>query len=218
MDEFGLIECTQCGAQLLVHMDGRVEHSGAQVLEGDPPVQNEQDSGSSSESQEMEMAGEDLGEFEATSSTSHVELNSAEDLDAAPAPAFEDELFAEEPPPLTQASAPVLVPSAEELALGSPDLSDIERFGNSAESAAGTGPLRYNLYIGGIDTSDMRRDFREAITDRKMMWDTDQILRSIHNGEVKLAGISAVKAYILVSRLRNMPLSIRWEQYAISQS
>src|SRR4051794_4796530 len=28
-DEFGLLECESCGAQLLIHVDGHVEHSGA---------------------------------------------------------------------------------------------------------------------------------------------------------------------------------------------
>ncbi|NJL25828.1 MAG: hypothetical protein HC902_12070 [Calothrix sp. SM1_5_4] len=63
----------------------------------------------------------------------------------------------------------------------------------------------------------MREAFREAITDRKFLWDIDQILRSIRNGEVVIANVTAPKAYILVTRLRPLPLEVKWEQYGIAQ-
>jgi hypothetical protein len=113
------------------------------------------------------------------------------------------------------ASEPIVPPA---LNLASPDLSDIGRFGNSDVSAVGEGSLRYNIHVTGIDTADVRSQFREAVTDKKMMWDAELILRSIKNGEVKLTAMSAVKAYIIVSRLRGLPVQIRWEQYAISQT
>ncbi len=168
-DDFGLIECGSCSAPLIVHMDGRIEHSGAQVIE------------------------------------------SAADPDPAPAPEPQvtpDESWLE-PPPL---------PEVPESAMASADLSDIGAFANSELSSGRDGSLRYNVAIAGIDTAEIRLQFREAITDRRMLWDVDQILRSIQNGEVKISNISPVKAYLLILRLRPLPLSISWEQYAISQS
>jgi hypothetical protein len=122
------------------------------------------------------------------------------------------------PPPMEEPSAETYQMEPPTTGQDSHDLSDIGRFGNSDASAVGEGSLRYNIYVSGIDTADVRSQFREAVTDKKMMWDTDLILRSIQNGEVKVAGMSAVKAYILVSRLRNLPVQVRWEQYAISQA
>lgn len=100
----------------------------------------------------------------------------------------------------------------------SSDLSDIAQFGNSESSGGRDGTLRYNLFISGIDTSDVRLAFREALTDRKFLWDTDQILRSLKNGQVRIENVSATKAHVLISRLRNMPVKVRWEQYAVHQT
>ena len=64
----------------------------------------------------------------------------------------------------------------------------------------------------------MREAFREAVTDRKFMWDGEQILRSIRQGEAVIANVSASKAYILISRLRSLPVRVSWEQHAVHQS
>jgi len=100
----------------------------------------------------------------------------------------------------------------------SPDLSDIARFGNSEDARTSDGSLRYTVFVTGIDTADVREAFREAITDRKLVWDIDQILRSLKNGEVAIENVTPPKAYILITRLRNLPVNVRWEQYAISQT
>lgn len=114
-----------------------------------------------------------------------------------------------EPPAAVYNSAP---------AANSPDLSDVAAFGNSDISGGRDGNLRYNLIIEGIDTTDVRTALREALTDRKFMWDIDQILRSIRNGKVNIPNVAPTKAYILISRLRGMPVRVRWEQYAIQQT
>jgi hypothetical protein len=112
-------------------------------------------------------------------------------------------------------SPPVYVSAANP---DSPDLSDIAAFGNSEMSGGRDGTLRYNLIIEGIDTADVREAFREAITDRKFVWDIDQILRSVRNGKVQIQNVAPTKGYMLVTRLRGLPLKIRWEQYAIQQT
>jgi hypothetical protein len=191
-DDFGLIECANCGAPLLVHMDGRVEHSGAGVVELEAEPESEPPK-SILEEPEFSLA-EVLGDLETSEPAG----------ESPPEPEHEGSFQFSEGPPTAQD-------------LASPDLSDIARFGNS-DASAREGSLRYKLFIVGIDTADVREAFRDAITDRKMMWDTEQILRSIKNGEVELQNISPVKAYILVSRLRNLPVRIRWEQYAVAQT
>ena len=74
------------------------------------------------------------------------------------------------------------------------------------------------MRVTGIDTVDVRDAFREALTDRKFVWDTDQIVRSIKNGECTLRDVTATKAHVLISRLRTLPVDIEWEQYAIHQA
>ncbi len=99
-----------------------------------------------------------------------------------------------------------------------PDLTEIAEFGNSDVSSAREGTLRYNIVVSAIDTSDVREAFRQALTDAKLVWDTAGILRSLKNGEVRLDNVTPAKAFMVVSRLRNLPVKVRWEQYAISQS
>lgn len=219
-DDFGLIECTHCSAQLIVHVDGRVEHSGAPADEppplvgaqnesGDPEFNEEADFGSSYNEPppqpEPEPEPEPEQEYQSESEDAY-ESEPSPEATSEPDPNFLDEP-ADEPPPV-YSSQP----------LDSPDLSDVAEFGNSDQSGARDGALRYTLMISGIDTAAVRDSLREALTDRKLMWDTDQIIRSIRNGRLQIENVSAVKAYVLVSRLRNLPVQIKWEQYAIHQT
>lgn len=98
------------------------------------------------------------------------------------------------------------------------DMSDVAEFGNSQMSQGREGMLRFNLYIGGIDTSDIREEVRWALTDAKFLWDADQFMNSIHNGELAIKAVTPVKSALLLQRLRAIPVEIRWEQYAIHQS
>ncbi|MBX3020318.1 MAG: hypothetical protein KF799_01470 [Bdellovibrionales bacterium] len=187
--DFGLIECESCQAQLIVHVDGTVEHSGNASAEADERV----DVGDDFADMPIDESYEQPQEFEAP---------------------------AEDPLAVFDAPGEELSPESyrSPVTSDSPDLSDIAAFGNSDVSSAREGALRYNLRIYGIDTSDVREAFREAITDRKFMWDVDKILRAIHNGEAVIGNVSATKAYMLISRLRSLPVKIRWEQYAIHQA
>ncbi len=285
-DDFGLIECASCGAQLLVHMDGTVEHQGKEPIgdfapappllepevefdfgDGDddaidpdinhaaaneatqmrtmerppgaanpgaqdlvPPAEGDDEFGMPEDDvfgsgrdytpdvneedapvlpdEEAEPAkeflGDDAGDAEAGES------------DAAEPEAGSEDLFPEFDGSEDQGPAPLAYNQAP--ASASSDLGDVASFGNSEASGGREGPLRYNLFIEGIDTVDVRESFREALTDRKLMWDTDQILRSIRNGNVNIPNVAPTKAYILITRLRGMPVQVRWEQYAISQS
>jgi hypothetical protein len=183
-------------------MDGRVEYSGAKEVEDPeiPPPPDEPLHEAGTETKMRDIFSEPAADDDAT-----------QVLGSASPPAGQDMGFLDTMEPTVIAT---LAPTAAD----SPDLSDIARFGNSDVSSARDGSLRYNLWVTGIDTSDVREAFREAITDRRLVWDIDQILRSVKNGEVRIANVSPAKAFIVVTRLRQLPVHVRWEQYAISQS
>jgi hypothetical protein len=223
-DDFGLTECENCAAQLIVHMDGRVEHSGAQVpqeapaAESEAPADDPADADFLPEPQpepmfEAEAEAEAEADFAEEPIADEESTGDGESLVNEPAvgePSSE-EPFAEEP--FTEEPQVYRPPVAAD----SPDLSDIADFGNSEATVSREGGLRYDLIITGIDTADVREAFREALTDRKFLWDTDAILRSIRHGEVRITNVSASKAHTLISRLRALPVKISWEQYAIHQ-
>lgn len=208
-DDFGLIECSNCGAQLIVHVDGRVEYSGSQEASASKEVSLP----------EPEPAEDAQPDFAAESTDSFGSIDQATEAEGLP-----PELGGEVAPtemfdgsePADAGEAPAMY-QAGKTAPNSPDLSDLSQFANSSDSGGREGPLRYNLVLSGIDTSDVREAFREAITDRKFLWDTEQILRSIRHGEVRILNVAPGKAHMLISRLRNLPVKITWEQHAITQ-
>lgn len=259
--DFGLIECESCGAQLLVQVDGRVEHQGAdtkQVLGPNGPEKIEVpptvpplplpsyevdaddglfdfSSGDNSHPGTQILKAVDYGKDDSEKASSEEDeayeverFDDLSDAEAEPVEAAHEDVAGEytpsadsampdydfddpgggEPPPPAYNSAPS----------NSPDLSDIARFGNSDLAGSRDGALRYTLFIEGIDTLDVRAAFREAITDRKFVWDIDSILRQVRNGEVTIQNVAPSKAHILIARLRNLPVKVRWEQYAISQT
>ena len=237
VDDFGLTECSACHAQLIVHIDGRVEFSGAGNDEptAAPEAIYAEDIGADESfadepAEEAVAYDEPYAEdgFEAAETLSDDAAAEPEDMFAA-----EEDPYAENPdigsedepaepvveypdfdePEPAPPAAHAYVPPAD-----SPDLSDIAAFGNSEVSGAREGTLRYNVHVTGIDTVDVRDAFREALTDRKFVWDTDQILRSIRDGECWVKDVTATKAHVLISRLRTLPVEIEWEQYAIHQA
>ncbi len=95
------------------------------------------------------------------------------------------------------------------------DLADIAEYGNSPESQAREGLLRFNICLTNIDTSDVRKSVREVLEDPRFLFDVEAILHSIRDGEVKISDVTPVKAAVLIQRLRGLPVGITWEQYAI---
>src|SRR5262245_42386479 len=94
-DDFGLIECENCNAQLIVHVDGRVEYSGGQEASHVAPP-------------------EDLGDLPELPENLTPEPESLPDVEENPIHHFASEAVAEsqpeEPPPLE----PPPIPPADE--------------------------------------------------------------------------------------------------------
>lgn len=239
MEDFGSTECENCGAQLLIHMDGRIEtmpiaedaeipqgtspHSETIYRPTDEPHEDNADfaMNAAGDVDDVDNGDENYIDDELQEAPQHEE----EELSKPSEPSFIMDEFESEPlvekPDIfadPESSSDEEVPQVfTRETSDSPDLSDIAQFGNSETSSGRDGVLRYLLNIQGIDTVDVREAFREALTDRKFLWDTDQILRSIRNGEVQIPNVTASKAYILITRLRTLPVKVKWEQYAVHQ-
>lgn len=96
-----------------------------------------------------------------------------------------------------------------------PPISDMSSLAN--ETGAQTGSLRYTILIAGIDTAEIRSEFRDLISDRRFLWDVEGILRSITSGKVRVRDVTAVKAILLIHRLRSLPVHVQWEQHVVHQ-
>ena len=97
----------------------------------------------------------------------------------------------------------------------SPDFSDIEKFANAEVDF---GPLAYSVFIEGIDSSQTIHLFKEAVTDSRFNWDTQNLLGQIKSGRLVLKGLSPAAASVLVNRLKYLPLKITWRQDVLTNS
>ena len=113
---------------------------------------------------------------------------------------------------------PSETPPPENEAVSPDDPLGLNEFANSEISQAKDGFLMFRVHISGIDSKEIRESIREAIVDQRFAWDPERIMASISKGALKVDRLSPIKASILVSRLKRLPIQIRWEQYAITQS
>lgn len=233
-DDFGLIDCPGCDASLFIEMDGSVRSTSESAspepaLAAEPPMMEEDFSTHEAEDSPVadptgDFLEEDQNDFAFEMSEPEpqeepepaADLESGMSLDEPPAamdsveepPAKEFEDIYSDP---AEPDAPLEVPSPVSDSLESADLSNLATAIDQQGAVEG---LRYNLKISGIDTSDLRREVFEALLDKKLGWDTEEVMNSIEAGVLELKSVSAVKAHVVVQRLKVLPLKIRWEQYA----
>lgn len=93
----------------------------------------------------------------------------------------------------------------------------ISAYADSELSSAKNGPLVVTVIISGIDTKDLRSEIRQAIQDSRFGWDAGAVMASIKGGTLVLSQISPVKASIVINRIKNLAVQIRWEQNAITE-
>ena len=96
------------------------------------------------------------------------------------------------------------------------DISDIADFANSNSVEADSSDLRINIFVSGLDTKNIKDAIKEELLDKKLNVDIETMLNKVVDGNLKIENLSPLKASIIVERLNNYSLSIRWEQYALS--
>lgn len=93
----------------------------------------------------------------------------------------------------------------------------ISAYANSELSSAKDGPLVVTVIISGIDTKDLRLEIRQALQDSRFGWDAGSLMSTVRGGTLRLERISPVKATIVINRIKNLAVQIRWEQSAITE-
>ena len=208
-DDFGLVECPSCHKASLIDVDGNVqltaEDGSASPLERD-----------SSALAEDVVADINFDDFQFSP-----ELNSAPSTPIASPiePEFDEEpqdvseIFRSNvtPEPSLSSQEPPAPEAPEE---GAPAFQPLQE--DSISTGSSPGNLRYHLTISGVDTADLRKELLEALTDQKFLWDPSKLIRSIRNGQLRIADLSPLKTAILVSRLKSTPFQLTWEQHALS--
>ena len=97
----------------------------------------------------------------------------------------------------------------------SSDFSDVVDFGNADTFA---GPITYAVVIEGIDSAQVIHDVKEAMYDSKFGWDVNEQMAQVNRGRLVLPGLSPAKAFVLINRIKYLPLKISWRQDVLSNS
>lgn len=220
--DFGVATCLKCQAVLFVDMDGNVQLSenasqssglvrssleidSSSMTAEAPPYQDnwlEQSPGENhvqsafpeQSSSDSEMNPGEFSEREVMPEESSMDLAA---IEAQP-----DVQFTEGEPNLTEA------PATE-----SNDLSSVSKYANSDQAY---GPLMYSVTIEEIDTREIRQQVLEALSDQKFQWDTKELGKRIKSGRLKLENLNPVKASVLIHRLQDVPVKVKWIQNVYS--
>ena len=90
---------------------------------------------------------------------------------------------------------------------------EITDFGNADVTQAA---FNYTVVIAGIDTAAIYEQVKEAVTDSKFGWNVIQVMTQIKGGVLTLTSLNAVKASILVQRVKYLPVKVSWSQDVLS--
>lgn len=207
-DDFGLLECPNCHASVFVDMDGNVIHeakkseSVAEVATQDERTQFiAQDSVPA-------MAEEPLQEeFQQAVEQGFEEQQNAE--------ASNETEFAQPnrivEPEKENSQENWQVSSSEEA------FAEVTAFGNEDHTYQNDGPLSYVVTISGIDSKDLEDRLKEVLSDKKLVLDMDRLLPTLKNGQLKITDLNPAKAYVLVSKIYDLPITVEWEQHVLSE-
>lgn len=97
------------------------------------------------------------------------------------------------------------------------DLGEIADYGNSEVSLAKDGRYVYDVILSDIDSPETRELIEENLTDKRLGLNTKGLMKMIEGGRLTIQRVNAIKASIIVSRLKSLPLSIEWRQNAIDE-
>jgi hypothetical protein len=211
-DDYGMVTCPTCGVVLFVDMDGVAQAAGeepnpwAAAPTSEQPMQPEPmtaDAGTDSGANEPSPMGlepidpvpENRPAPETADGVGELDMGGFLGYDTAPTDSSKGAASQNDPN----------------------DPLGISAYANSELSSAKDGPLVVTVIISGIDTKDLRNEIRQALQDSRFGWDSGAVMASIKSGTLVLPRISPVKASIVINRIKNLAVQIRWEQNAITE-
>ncbi|RYZ71914.1 MAG: hypothetical protein EOP05_11565 [Proteobacteria bacterium] len=174
------------------------------------PVSSDSDSGS------VPSADENADNYQSWDSSAPAAEDSvpAQEQSSAAGQSFDFE-------PAGFASSPATSPESARQPMDFGPASDplnLNEFANSEVSSGRDGPLLFRVILQGIDTKEIREIIREVLNDDRFRLDSVAIMARVSKGKLVIDGLSPVKASILVTRIKKLPVTIRWEQYAITEA
>lgn len=215
---FGIVNCPNCQQLLVIDIDGNIQvgdENAAPIAAEAPPV-TEGSVGSDLpvdewEAPAIENTQPSVADTKARqTSTRH--LSDTEMGVQPPSPARTPVS-----PPADPAKTAIVSSTRTTPLSPRESLRDVVDFANSPHSAAQEGIYFFDVWISGVDSSDLRALLRECLQDKRMGWDSEQVVRNVQNGQLRIPNLSGVKASVLLSHLRDTPFLVRWEQHSLTE-
>jgi hypothetical protein len=242
-DDYGMVTCPSCGAIVFVDMDGAAHVASDQPAAIEPPDLNSAEPlGGFAPADENASGGVDLfaplpsfgGESAGIESPMQAEpfgeavppepgpdMNFGQTPQPEPiaddAPEMDMNAFLGYDPDPAQVAAKAAAEAAKAAQNDPNDPLGLSAYANSEMSGAKNGPLVVSVIISGIDAKDLRDEIRQALQDSRFGWDAAALMSGIKGGVLSIDRISPVKATILINRIKNLSVRIRWEQSAITE-
>ena len=92
---------------------------------------------------------------------------------------------------------------------------EIQSFADSEKSNLKEGALFYDVTIYNVDTQELRDEIMDVLKDRKFNVDLSKI--NFKLPQLTIQDLNAVKASVLVTKLKHLPVDIEWTQTSILQ-
>lgn len=201
--DFGMITCPSCNSVVFVEFDGT-----AKVSDGEDQTRSR--AAEQISEQEATLPEPDMSAFDTAMADSMFTPEST----AAPEVASDAFQFESAEVPQTELDSPMISVTDEVMSPNDP--LGVSAYANSEFSQGKDGPFLFNLFINGLDSKEIRESLREAMNDSRFSFDSNNLLGQIRDGKLLIKNVSPVQASILVNRLKRLPLSITWEQHAIT--
>lgn len=90
---------------------------------------------------------------------------------------------------------------------------EIETFGNQETEVSG---LTYDLKITGLDSKESIYVLKEALSDAKFGWNSEEIANQINYGSLELKQINPVQAYVIAKRIQFIDAEMVWSQNVLA--
>jgi len=226
-DDYGMVECPSCGSFVFIDMDGLAHISNEENSEPTPltnvgefsfpefpPAENEEAFEDRSASSESEVSPFEMSPSEFSAESQPVDGT----YDPVSEPVEGGDFSMDNLLGFSAPSAEASDFGGGEEAFGMPgDPLGLNEYANSEMSQAKDGLLSFKILISGIDSKEMRESLRSALEDQRFGWNPNELISLISKGVLQIDNVSSVKAVILINRIKRMPVTIRWEQYAITK-
>ena len=214
-DDYGMVTCPGCGSIVFVDLEGNANVASDSATEKSALPPSVPDS---SDFPAIDIPSFDPAPFSASGTEQNIapiiKIEGGESDDPPINPGMDMNAFLGYAPEQGMASPDGSAPASQ----GDPnDPLGISAYSNSEFSTAKNGPLVVTLIISGIDAKDLRDEIRQALQDSRFGWDTAALMSGIKGGTLRIEQVSPVKATIIINRIKNLSVRIRWEQNAITE-